>query len=99
MRIERTGVLDVVSISAQRYTCLVLPTLEHAISLWPYYQWAVTDAHPNHYHKTKTAIGMTDTKTILRLWVPYTLQPTMPMDWDHFRKDFYLVSPYGKDVL
>ena len=42
---------------------------------------------------------MTDTKTTLRLWVPYYREPTMPMDWSHYRKGFYLVSPYGEQAL
>jgi len=99
LHIERVGFLDVASISAQRNTCIVLPTLGHALDLWPLYQVFVIRQHPNHFHRTKTAVSFTDTKTFLRLWVPYAKEPTMPMDWAHFRKGFYLVSPYGKEAL
>lgn len=108
--IERAGVMDVISISAQHDTCLVLPTLRHAIALWPRYFTAVEDRHVwaiggghrpfKATQRTKTAIVMTDTKTALRLWVPYQRDPTMPMDWEINRRHYILISPYSRrDVL
>ncbi len=96
--IYRIGVMDVVSISALWDTCLVLPTLRHAAALWPNYQKLVTELH-DKAKGTKTAVAMLDTHTVLRLWVPYTREPTMVMDEEPQRKGFELVTPYGKGEL
>lgn len=94
MKVEQIGFVDLASISAQRDTCLVLPTLSHAFWLWLYYREFVAERHLGHFYKSKTSLVMQDTHTILRLWVPYEREPTMPMDWEPFRRDFYMTSPY-----
>lgn len=94
MKLERVGYADLASISAQRNTCLVLPTLSHAIALWPLYREYVQSKH-KYTHSARTGLAMQDTRTMLRLWVPYEREPTQPMDNPYWRRDFYLVSPYG----
>lgn len=92
---ERAGVLDVVSMAAQRDTCLVLPTLRHALALWPRYWDVMAEVHGKNKVKiSKTAVTTLTTRTILRLWVPYSLDPTMPMDWPSLRRDFDFITPY-----
>lgn len=93
----RVGVMDVVSLAAQHDTCVVFPTHQHAIDLWPRYRQAVIDRHGRPYVKpTKTAIYMGRTGTTLRLWIPYDREPTQPMDYEVNRRNFILVSPFSR---
>jgi len=98
VKIERVGFLDLAAISAQQNTCLVLPTLRHANSLWIRYREFVAERHTN-VERTKTILIMRDSHTYLRLWVPYEREPTSPMDWEMKRNPYGLgyvfVSPYG----
>ena len=95
--IERVGVIDILSISALRDTCVVLPTLKHAIALWPKYRKVIQESHgERNVVLTKTSVVMARTKTALRLWVPYSRDPTMPLDWVQNRRGFELITPYSK---
>lgn len=95
-KLEQVGFCDLASISAQRDTCLVLPTLSHAFWLWLYYREFCCEYH-NPFYKTKTGVAFQDTRTQLRLWVPYEREPTMVMDFVDLRRDYYLVSPYSSE--
>ena len=86
--------MDVVSIASHRNTCLVLPTLGHAVALWPRYR-ALVHSKMEYLASTKTLLLLRDTHTVLRLWVPYEREPTMPMDQPVARHGFKFVSPYG----
>lgn len=97
MKVERAGLLDVRSSAWQQHTCLVLPTLGHALDLWPLYV-AVTARGHSGTQTTKTILIMRDTHTYLRLWVPYEREPTQPMDWEKSNgklHEYHFVSPYG----
>jgi hypothetical protein len=100
--IEKAGVLDVISISTQGRACLVLPTLQHAIALWPKYTEALEERYgEGRIRRTKTARIMPLSRgATLRLWVPYERDPTMPMDYWELRSGWQMVSPYlARDVL
>src|SRR6266705_4847233 len=79
--------------------CLVLPTLPHALALWPHYR-AALKGHFTFTNDTKTAIVIPAIHAVLRLWVPFTkerayrLMPTQPMDGRYYRRGFTSVSPY-----
>lgn len=92
---SRVGVLDVIGSASLQNTCLVLPTLEHAIALWPKYREAAEAVHKGRVKKTKTAVYMYRTRTTLRLWVPYSREPTMPLDVELWRRGFYFMTPYN----
>jgi hypothetical protein len=92
-KVEYIGFMDLRSHAALHDTCLVLPSLNHAFHLWLYYREFAVEGHKSFY-KTKTGVALRDTRTQLRLWVPYEREPTMPMDHERFRKGFVLVSPY-----
>jgi hypothetical protein len=94
--IERVSVLDTVSLSAQHDTVVVLPTHRHAIALWPEYIRAIRERHDEAVTNTRTAIIMHRTRTVLRLWIPYNRDPSMPMDVERERRDFVMVTPYLK---
>lgn len=81
---------DVLSLSAQRDCCVVLPTLDHAVRWWDQIKQMIEATEPDTLH-TKTAIIRRRSGTALRLWVPYSLDPTFPMDFIHedvFRFDY-----------
>lgn len=96
---DYAGFMDVLSLSAQQDTCLVLPSLRHAIELWPKYREALTEVHNGRLHRTKTGVALFKTKTLLRLWVPYERDPTMPMDWPRLREDFAIITPYPRNYF
>lgn len=78
------GYLDLVSETSHGDTCLVLPTLLHALAVWPIVRTMFSERHDElDLAFTKTAIVCKDTQTVLKLWVPYGLDPTMPMDYPH----------------
>jgi hypothetical protein len=81
---------DVRSLSALRDSCVVLPSLDHALWWWLEIKVMIDDAEPDCLH-TKTAIIRRRSGTALRLWVPYEPEPTFPMDFIHddvFRFDY-----------
>ena len=80
--IIKNGTMEDVKTYAQlRDLCVVLPTLEHAVHWWPRVIEMMENSQP-HIIRTKTAIICRMTKTAIRLWVPYELSPTQPMDFD-----------------
>lgn len=77
-------------------TCVVLPSLGHAIEWWP----RVKEATETRYHRglvvtTKSAIVVRKLHRVLRLWVPYEPEPTLPLDWSVNRRGFDMASLYG----
>jgi hypothetical protein len=94
MQDNNASILDVISYSAQRDTIVVLPTLRHAIHWWPIIIQAGKDTH-KHCTNTRTAVIFQDTHTIIRLWVPYARQPTMPMDYPADRRNKEVLNLYG----
>ena len=93
---SRVSVLDIVSLSRQRDTAVVLPTLEYAIEYWAIVKTAFSELVGDYrLNFTKTAIVDKSAHTATRLWVPYPRNPTMPMDFPHrykYRCDY--CSPY-----
>lgn len=78
------GYVDILSYTAQGDACLILPTLNHAINIWPIVRTMFREAHNERdLALTKTGIVCKDTQTVLKLWVPYDVDPTMPMDYPH----------------
>lgn len=92
---NNVSILDVISISAQRDAIVVLPTLRHAIHWWPRIIVAAKDKHGSKAITTRTAIVFHDTKTLVRLWVPYGREPTMPMDIARDRPGRELLNLYS----
>jgi hypothetical protein len=90
------GVLDVVSMLNRRDTAYVLPTLAHALEWWRVVRTAVNEEHGKDcVTNTKTACVLRCNHRALRLWVPYELDPTQPMDFDNaFKSNCDFVSPY-----
>lgn len=89
--------MEVYSMVLYKDACVVLPTFDHALVYWPIYRTMFRDMHDvDMVGTTKTAIVSKRTHTALRLWVPYTRDPTMPMDFhgDMFRERCDFVSPY-----
>lgn len=84
---------DVLSVTAnKRDCCIVLPTLEHATEWWPRVQDMMEDRQT--VKRSKTSLYLMQTHNIVRLWVPYSLDPTMPMDFIHegvFEFDYLLL--------
>lgn len=101
MKVETyAGVMDVVSAANEQNAVLVLPTLRHAIALWPRYREAFKDRHGPLARMTKTAVALGTTGTTLRLWVPYARDPSMPMDHPLYRTTFaYYITPFDKGVM
>lgn len=101
MFVQHAGVLDVISYATQQRICLVLPTLLHAIELWPRYTDALEErAGTTIIKRTKTARIVVGTPGILRLWVPYEREPTQPMDFHQVRAGWDFISPYyRRDVM
>lgn len=100
MFVQHAGVLDVVSYATQQRICLVLPTLWHAVELWPKYTDALEErCGVDRIRRTKTARVVLGTPGILRLWVPYERSPTQPMDFRSIRDGWDFISPYNKDVM
>ena len=94
---DRLSVLDVISIASQHDSCIVFPTHDHAIALWPTIRQAMFDRHDRERVKpSKTALFMYRTRTTLRLWVPYERQPTQVMDYPEQRAKLLLLSPYAR---
>lgn len=90
------GVLEIVSINAFEDCAVVLPSLSHAIHWWPIITKAYQERHgENNIEVTKTAIVSKNTRRVLRLWVRYERQPTMPLDWRHYRRGFRFLDLYG----
>lgn len=91
------SVLDVLSVASQRDAAVVLPTLDHALLWWGRLISMFKDYHGENYIRTtKTSIISNRTHTALRLWVPYSPSPTMPMDFPHefvYRADYLVL--YG----
>lgn len=90
--LDYAGMLDVRSWSTTHDACVVLPTIEHAIEWWPRIQEMLHATQP--IIRTKTSINMSKSYTSLRLWVPYGLTPTQPMDFIHpfvFQCDYLLL--------
>ena len=76
------GYLDLVSYTAHGDTCLVLPTLGHAVAIWPVVRTMFRERHDERdLALTKASIVCKDTQTVMRLWVPYERDPTMQMDY------------------
>lgn len=93
--IERVGISDVVSQASRQDTILVLPTLKHAVALWPVYRDALVEAHGAEYvNASRTAVTLKRTHTVLRLGVPYSRDPTLPTDWLNIRRGFVAMTPY-----
>ena len=96
------GFIDIVGAFAQRDVCLVLPSLEHAVWWWPEYQECIARRHGIDWiNFTKTNIISKKTHTSLRLWVPYSLDPTMPMDFIHahvFRVEYMSTYYTGREL-
>lgn len=90
---------DLLSISAQRDSCVVLPTLPHAIYWWPRIKQMIDAREPYAMH-TRTAIVRRLSGTALRLWVP-NRDREMPMEYEHpfvYQCDYimlYNLSPRG----
>ncbi len=83
---------DVLSVATRHDACVVLPTLLHATYWWPRVQDMMEDRQ--EVKRTKTSLFLNGSKTIVRLWVPYSLDPTMPMDFIHeavFTFDYLLL--------
>lgn len=99
MILTNASMVDVLSVSALRDSCVVLPTLEHAVEWWNRVKLMIDNAEPNCLH-TRTAIVRRRSNTALRLWVPFERRD-MPMDFDHnfvYRCDYLLLyglSPKG----
>ena len=90
--VDYAGMTDVLSHSAIRDSCVVLPSLWRAVELWPKIQAMIHANQP--IVRTKTSIQMTKTRTVLRLWVPFSLSPTQPFDFVHshvFEFDYILL--------
>lgn len=90
------GILDVVTLMGLHDTIVVLPTLGHANEWWRVYRTAVTEMHGglDYVIHSKTAVTSRASRTALRLWVPYTPEPTMYMDFETYRTGFDYVSPF-----
>ena len=89
--------LEVYSSVSYKDTCVVLPTLDHALVYWPIYRTMFQELHDiDMVGTTRTAIISRRTHTALRLWVPFQRDPTMPMDFheDQFRWRCDYMSPY-----
>lgn len=85
---------DVLTVGSQRDACVVLPNLQSALHWWPKIVTMFEEAHgPDNLRRTKTAIVMR--RTVVRLWVPYEKEPTMPMDTPEHRMGFEMLNLYG----
>lgn len=80
---------DVLSIGTQRDSCVVLPTLNHAAYWWPRIHDMFADRQ--RVMRVKTGLVLQQSHMIIRLWVPYNLDPTAPMDFEH---DFVYYCDY-----
>lgn len=93
---NRHSVNDVISETLQRDTAVVLPTLPHAIHWKAILNQAFKEHVPNDLlNLTKTAIVCRATATVMRLWVPYAREPTMPLDRPEVRRGFTFMNLYG----
>lgn len=100
MTLEYISISDAVSRMAERDTCFVLPTLKHALWWWERVNWCIRERHGAEWvTTTKTATVSKRTKTTMRLWVPYTPNPTMPLDTERHRRKFDFVTPYSKGII
>lgn len=103
MKIKNASMLDVLAFATNRDTCVVLPTLDHAVFWWPRISDMLDAYQPGLVNKSKTARFLQGTNTILRLWVPYEREPTQPMDFEanfKYRCDYLdLYGLYGKEVI
>lgn len=84
---------ELMSLAHRENACLVLPSLDHALVLWKRVVDLYGATHrADRLHVSHTGIGCWEAHRILRLWVPYPLDPTMPLDWPNERKGFRLVT-------
>ena len=80
---KNASFLDVLTMGNAHDVAVVLPTLPHAIHWWPRVTHMFKDYHGFDYlHVSKTGIVSFRSRTIIRLWVPYAPDPTMPMDFN-----------------
>ena len=102
MILRNAGVVDVLSVSALHDSCVVLPSLPHAVHWWERIKVMIDATEPNCLH-TRTAIVRRRSYTALRLWVP-NADREYPMDQEHsfvYRCDYLLLydlSPKGAVV-
>jgi len=90
---------DIVAEAKRRDTCVVFPTLSHAVYWWPRLSQEMAMGQNGQVKHTKTAITHRSAHTVLRLWVPttsrsWTKGPEQPMDAPNVRRRFHLMSMY-----
>jgi hypothetical protein len=89
------SLLDIVGSAHRQPTCLVVPTLSHALVKWTTMGHIYRDHHNGApFTSTKTAFQCRTHYGLLRLWCPYEREPTMPLDWAVYRRGFKLMSTY-----
>lgn len=92
---HRAGMQDILSYGSSEDTCLVLPTLRHAVAIWPDVIAMFKDRHSDIV-TTRTALISRSSRTFLRLWVPYDREPTMPADTSRWRTQGIYVDQYRR---
>jgi hypothetical protein len=98
---ENVGFLDIAASAAERDTAVILPTLDHAVYFWwPRLIEMFKDLHDEDMVvTTQTAIVLRNTRTALRLWVPYWREPVQPMDFRSEWHKFVYITPYKRGEL
>jgi hypothetical protein len=97
MKVDPASMTDVLSVGSLRDSAVVLPSLGHALLWWDRIIKMFKETHGiNYVTTTKTTVISHRTHTAVRLWVPFSPDPTMPMDFIHsfvFRCDYLIL--YG----
>lgn len=75
--------LDILAYGTNHDSCVVLPTLDHAVYWWPRIQQMFMERKNQHPIQTKTAIVLRGSRTAVRLLVPYEREPTMATEFDY----------------
>lgn len=81
MIFRNASMTDLLSISAVRDSCVLLPTLDHAVQWWSAIIEMIDHREPNIL-RTRTSVVRRRSGHALRLWVP-NRDREMPMEYEH----------------
>jgi len=90
------GVWETLSESTRADCAVVMPSLDVALHWWPIIVQAFRDRHGTEWVVvTKTAVVSRKTRRVLRLLVPYSRDPTQPLDWRRLRRGYVPLNLYN----